>query len=250
MKIISWNVAGLRACLNKGLDRFFYEEDADIYCFEESKVLDEQNPFHPPFYNEYLFPAKRKGYSGVIIYSKIKPLNIKYGIDDEEYDSEGRVITLEFDKFFLVAAYVPNSKRELERLESRMRFEDLMRNYLIKLKEKKHVIYCGDLNVAHQEIDIKNPSSNHHSAGFTDQEREKFSKLLESGFIDTFRYLRPSEIKYTWWSYIGNARSKDVGWRIDYFVVDKDFIKNVKNFKTYSDILGSDHCPIGIEIDI
>ena len=249
MKIISWNVAGLRACLNKGLDRFFSEEKADIYCFQETKVLEEQNPFHPLGYNEYLFPAERKGYSGVMIYSKLEPISIKYGIDDSEYDSEGRTITLEFENFYLVNCYVPNAKRDLERMDSRMRFEDLMREYLLNLKSKKNVIYCGDLNVAHEEIDIKNPNTNHFSAGFTDQERDKMTELLNSGFIDTYRYFNPNEVKYTWWSYMFQSRSKNIGWRIDYFIVNKDFIKNVKNTMIYTDILGSDHCPIGIEID-
>ncbi len=249
MKIISWNVAGLRACLNKGLDRFFSSEKADIYCFQETKVLEEQNPFHPLGYKEYLFPAERKGYSGTMIYSKIEPITVKYGIDDTEYDSEGRTITLEFDNFYLVNCYVPNAKRELERMDSRMRFEDLMRNYLLDLSSKKNVIYCGDLNVAHEEIDINNPSTNHFSAGFTDQERNKMTELLNSGFIDTYRYFNPDEVKYTWWSYMFQSRSKDIGWRIDYFIVNKDFIKNVKNVTIYSDVLGSDHCPIGIEID-
>ena len=249
MKIISWNVAGLRACLNKGLDRFFSEEKADIYCFQETKVLEEQNPFHPLGYNEYLFPAERKGYSGVMIYSKLEPINIKYGIDDSEYDSEGRTITLEFENFYLVNCYVPNAKRDLERMDSRMRFEDLIRKYLLDLSSKKNVIYCGDLNVAHEEIDIKNPNTNHFSAGFTDQERDKMTELLNSGFIDTYRYFNPNEVKYTWWSYMFQSRSKNIGWRIDYFIVNKDFIKNVKNTMIYTDILGSDHCPIGIEID-
>ena len=249
MKIISWNVAGLRACLNKGLDRFFSEEKADIYCFQETKVLEEQNPFHPLGYNEYLFPAERKGYSGVMIYSKLEPISIKYGIDDSEYDSEGRTITLEFDNFYLVNCYVPNAKRDLERMDSRMRFEDLIRKYLLDLSSKKNVIYCGDLNVAHEEIDIKNPNTNHFSAGFTDQERSKMTELLNSGFIDTYRYFNPNEVKYTWWSYMFQSRSKNIGWRIDYFIVNKDFIKNVKNTMIYTDILGSDHCPIGIEID-
>ena len=249
MKIISWNVAGLRACLNKGLDRFFSEEKADIYCFQETKVLEEQNPFHPLGYNEYLFPAERKGYSGVMIYSKLKPISIKYGIDDSEYDSEGRTITLEFENFYLVNCYVPNAKRDLERMDSRMRFEDLIRKYLLDLSSKKNVIYCGDLNVAHEEIDIKNPNTNHFSAGFTDQERNKMTELLNSGFIDTYRYFNPNEVKYTWWSYMFQSRSKNIGWRIDYFIVNKDFIKNVKNTMIYTDILGSDHCPIGIEID-
>ena len=249
MKIISWNVAGLRACLNKGLDRYYSEEKADIYCFQETKVLEEQNPFHPLGYNEYLFPAERKGYSGVMIYSKLEPISIKYGIDDSEYDSEGRTITLEFDNFYLVNCYVPNAKRDLERMDSRMRFEDLIRKYLLDLSSKKNVIYCGDLNVAHEEIDIKNPNTNHFSAGFTDQERGKMTELLNSGFIDTYRYFNPNEVKYTWWSYMFQSRSKNIGWRIDYFIVNKDFIKNVKNTMIYTDILGSDHCPIGIEID-
>ena len=249
MKIISWNVAGLRACLNKGLDRFFSEEKADIYCFQETKVLEEQNPFHPLGYNEYLFPAERKGYAGVMIYSKLEPISIKYGIDDSEYDSEGRTITLEFENFYLVNCYVPNAKRDLERMDSRMRFEDLIRKYLLNLSSKKNVIYCGDLNVAHEEIDIKNPNTNHFSAGFTDQERGKMTELLNSGFIDTYRHFNPNEVKYTWWSYMFQSRSKNIGWRIDYFIVNKDFIKNVKNTMIYTDILGSDHCPIGIEID-
>ena len=249
MKIISWNVAGLRACLNKGLDRFFSNEKADIYCFQETKVLEEQNPFHPLGYNEYLFPAERKGYSGTMIYSKIKPLNVVYGLNDQEYDSEGRTITLEFDNFYLVNCYVPNAKRDLERMDSRMRFEDLMRNYLLKLTKHKNVIYCGDLNVAHEEIDIKNPNTNHFSAGFTDQERNKMTELLNSGFIDTYRYYNPNEVKYTWWSYMFQARSKDIGWRIDYFIVNKDFINNIKKTMIYTDVLGSDHCPIGIEVE-
>ena len=248
MKLISWNVAGLRACLNKGFDRFFELENADIYCLQETKVLEEQNPFHPLGYNEYLYPAEKKGYSGTMIYSKIKPLSVKYGIDDLEYDSEGRTITLEFDNFYLVNCYVPNAKRELERMDSRMRFEDLMRDYLLDLKSKKNVIYCGDLNVAHEEIDIKNPKTNHFSAGFTDQERGKMTELLNSGFIDTYRYFNPEEVKYTWWSYMFQSRLKDIGWRIDYFIVNQEFIDNVISTKIYSDVLGSDHCPIGIEI--
>ena len=248
MKIISWNVAGLRACLNKGLDRFFEEEKADIYCFQESKVTEEQNPFHPLRYKEYLYPAEKKGYSGTLIYSKVEPLSVTYGIGDEEYDSEGRTITLEFDDFYLVTCYVPNSKRELIRLDSRMRFEDLMRNYLNSLREKKNVIYCGDLNVSHQEIDIKNPDSNRRNAGFTDEERGKMTELLDSGFVDTFRYLYPTEVKYSWWSYMRNARSKNIGWRLDYFIVNKEFIDRVVDSKILSDIEGSDHCPIELEI--
>lgn len=248
MKIISWNVAGLRACLNKGLDRFFDEEKADIYCFQESKVTEEQNPFHPLMYKEYLYPAERKGYSGTLIYSKVEPISVVYGIGDSEYDGEGRTITLEFDDFYLVNCYVPNAKRGLERLDSRMRFEDLMRDYLSKLKKKKNVVYCGDLNVAHEEIDIKNPKSNRGNAGFTDEERSKMTELLKAGFIDTYRYLNPEGTKYTWWSYMGRARENDTGWRIDYFIVNKEFINSVKDIKIYSDVMGSDHCPIGIEL--
>ena len=248
MKIVSWNVAGLRACLNKGLDRFVAEDKADIYCFQETKITEEENPFHPLGYREYLYPAEKKGYSGTMIYSKVEPLSVKYGIDDLEYDSEGRTITLEFEDFYLVNCYVPNSKRGLLRLDSRMRFEELMKKYLLDLKSKKNVIYCGDLNVAHEEIDIKNPSTNHFSAGFTDEERDKMTKLLEAGFIDTYRYFNPDTIKYSWWSYMHQARSKDIGWRIDYFIVNKEFINNVTNTMIYTDTLGSDHCPIGVEI--
>ncbi len=249
MRIISWNVAGLRACLNKGFDQFFEQEKADIYCLQETKVLESENPFHPHGYYEYLYPAEKKGYSGTMIYTKQKPLSVSYGIGVEEYDKEGRTITLEYENFYLVNCYVPNSKRELERLPSRMIFEDEIRQYLNDLRKKKNVIYCGDLNVAHEEIDIKNPKTNHFSAGFTDEERNKMTELLNSGFIDTYRYYNPEEIKYTWWSYMHNARSKDIGWRIDYFIVNKEFISKVKNTKIYSEVLGSDHCPIEIEIE-
>lgn len=248
MKIISWNVAGLRACLNKGLDRFIAEEKADIYCFQESKVTEEQNPFHPLGYKEYLYPAVKKGYSGTLIYTKIEPISVKFGIGDEEYDNEGRTITLEFEKFYLVNCYVPNVKRKLERMDSRMRFEDLIREYLVNLSKKKNIIYCGDLNVAHEEIDIKNPKTNHFSAGFTDQERNKMTQLLSAGFIDTYRYYNPKTVKYTWWSYMHQARMKDIGWRIDYFIVNKEFIDSITKTKIYSEVLGSDHCPIGIEV--
>lgn len=248
MKIVSWNVAGLRACLNKGLDRFVAEDKADIYCFQESKVTEEENPFHPLGYREYLYPAEKKGYSGTMIYSKVEPLSVKYGIDDEEYDSEGRTITLEFEDFYLVNCYVPNSKRGLLRLDSRMRFEEIIKKYLLDLRSKKNVVYCGDLNVAHEEIDIKNPSTNHFSAGFTDEERQKMTELLEAGFIDTYRYFNPDIQKFSWWSYMHQARAKDIGWRIDYFIVNKEYIDNVTNAMIYTDTLGSDHCPIGIEI--
>ncbi len=248
MKIISWNVAGMRACHTKGLEDFFIKENADIYCFQETKVLPEQVPMHIEGYEEFLYPAEKKGYSGVMVYSKIKPESVKYGIDVEEYDREGRVITLEYKDFFLVNCYVPNSKRELERLSSRIEFEDIMREYLCSLAKKKHVVYCGDLNVAHGEIDIKNPKTNHMSAGFTDEERGKTTELLASGFADTYRRLYPEEVKYSWWSYMRNAREKNIGWRLDYFIVDEAHMPSVADSLIYNDVFGSDHCPVGLII--
>ena len=247
MKIISWNVAGLRACYKKGLEEFFLYELPDMFCMQETKVLEKENPLHIEGYKEYLYPAEKKGYSGTMIYSKIEPLSIKYGIGIEEFDSEGRVITLEYDNFYLVNAYVPNSKRELERLNERMYFEDEMRKYLKNLN--KNVIYCGDLNVAHEEIDIKNAKTNTRSAGFTIEERNKMTELLESGFIDTFRYLYPDTIKYSWWSYMGGARAKNVGWRLDYFIVNNEYINKVKDSLILNEIMGSDHCPIKLIIE-
>lgn len=247
MKIISWNVAGLRACYKKGLEEFFLSELPDMFCMQETKVLEKENPLHIEGYKEYLYPAEKKGYSGTMIYSKIEPLSIKYGIGIEEFDSEGRVITLEYDNFYLVNAYVPNSKRELERLNERMYFEDEMRKYLKNLN--KNVIYCGDLNVAHEEIDIKNAKTNTRSAGFTIEERNKMTELLESGFTDTFRYLYPDTIKYSWWSYMGGARAKNVGWRLDYFIVNNEYINKVKDSLILNEIMGSDHCPIKLIIE-
>lgn len=248
MKIISWNVAGLRACLKKGLIEFFEKENADIFCIQESKLTEEQNTFHPEGYYEYLFPAIKKGYSGTLVYSKVEPVSVKFGIDDEEYDGEGRVITLDYKEFYLVNVYVPNIKRDLSRMESRMRFEDLFREYLGKLKTIKNVVVCGDFNVAHQEIDIKNYKANIGNAGFTYEERGKMTELLESGYIDSFRYFNPDLASYTWWSYMGNARAKNIGWRIDYFLVNEKMINNVKKTMIYTEIYGSDHCPIGIEL--
>lgn len=247
MKIISWNVAGLRACYKKGLEEFFLSELPDMFCMQETKVLEKENPLHIEGYKEYLYPAEKKGYSGTMIYSKIEPLSIRYGIGIEEFDNEGRVITLEYDNFYLVNAYVPNSKRELERLNERMYFEDEMRKYLKNLN--KNVIYCGDLNVAHEEIDIKNAKTNTRSAGFTIEERNKMTELLESGFIDTFRYLYPDAIKYSWWSYMGGARAKNVGWRLDYFIVNNEYINKVKDSLILNEIMGSDHCPIKLIIE-
>ncbi len=246
MKIISWNVAGLRACYTKGLLDFVIKENADIYCFQETKVLPEQVPMHIDGYGEFLYPAEKKGYSGVMVYSRVKPLQVTYGIGVEEYDKEGRVITLEYEDFYLIACYVPNSKRELERLPSRMEFEDIMRAYLKRLSENKHVVYCGDLNVAHEEIDIKNPKTNRFSAGFTDEERGKMTELLGAGFADTFRRFYPEEVKYTWWSYMRQAREKNIGWRLDYFIVDEAFMPHVRDSLIYGDVMGSDHCPVGI----
>ncbi len=246
MKIISWNVAGMRACYTKGLETFVLQENADIYCFQETKVLPEQVPMHLEGYEEYLYPAEKKGYSGVMVYTKHHPLQVTYGIGIEEYDREGRVLTLEFDTFYLVACYVPNAKKELERLDSRMVFEDSMRAYLLTLSAQKHVVYCGDLNVAHAEIDIKNPQTNHMSAGFTDAERDKMTELLSAGFVDTYRHFYPREVKYTWWSYMRQAREKNIGWRLDYFIVDTGLLESVQDARIYSDVLGSDHCPVGI----
>ncbi len=246
MKIISWNVAGMRACYAKGMEDFVRAEAADIYCFQETKVLPEQVPLHIEGYEEYLYPAEKKGYSGVMVYTRVHPTRVTYGIGVEEYDKEGRVITLEYDSFYLIACYVPNSKRELERLNSRMAFEDIMRAYLSGLAAEKHVVYCGDLNVAHEEIDIKNPKTNRRSAGFTDEERGKMTELLAVGFVDTYRRLYPDAVQYTWWSYMHNAREKNIGWRLDYFIVDEAFMPAVRDALIYGDVMGSDHCPVGI----
>lgn len=249
MKLVSWNVAGFRACLKKGFEDFFTKVDADIFCVQESKLTKEQLEFYPKGYNEYLYSAEKKGYSGTLVYSKVKPLSISFGIGEEEYDKEGRTITLEFDSFFLVNSYVPNVKRDLSRMDSRMHFEDIMRDYLKKLENDKPVIICGDFNVAHNEIDIKNSKANIGNAGFTNEERNKFTELLDSGFVDTFRHFNPNTANaYTWWSYMKNAREKNIGWRIDYFLVSKSFLESVTNPVIYNDIYGSDHCPIGLEI--
>ena len=249
MKIISWNVAGFRAVLKKGFEDFFDAQDADIFCINESKVLEDQFDYRPEGYYMYLNPAEKKGYSGVLVFSKIEPLNVTYGMGIEEHDHEGRMITLEYKDFYLVSVYVPNVKRELERLDYRMVWEDDFRSYVKKLEKKKPVVICGDMNVAHEEIDIKNAKANIGNAGFTYEERGKMTDLLDSGFIDTYRYYNPESELYTWWSYIGKAREKDVGWRIDYFLVSKDIINKVKKTYIFRDIMGSDHCPIGIDID-
>lgn len=250
MKIISWNVAGFRAALKKGFEDFFREENADVYCLQEVKAEREQIPFDPEGYELYLNPAEKKGYSGTLIYTRVKPLNVTYGIGKEDYDNEGRVITAEFEDFYLVTQYVPNVKRDLSRMDYRMSWEDEMRSYLKKLEEKKPVVMCGDLNVAHNEIDIKNAKSNIGNAGFTYEERGKFTELLAAGFIDTYRHYHPDQGDiYTWWSYIGNSRSRNIGWRIDYFVVSESFIDSVTDTMIYDQVMGSDHCPIGIEVN-
>lgn len=251
MKIISWNVAGFRACLKKGFEDFFEKIDADIYCLQEVKAEKDQIDFDPSGYYCYLNPAERKGYSGTLIYTKEKPLSVKFGIGIDEHDHEGRVITAEYDNFYLVNQYVPNVKRDLSRLDYRMVWEDDFKKYLKELEKNKPVVVCGDFNVAHTEKDIKNAKANIGNAGFTYEERGKFTKLLESGFIDTFRYYNPDVIdKYSWWSYMGKAREKNVGWRIDYFIVSKDIIENVSNPVIYDEVFGSDHCPIGIDLKL
>ena len=255
MKLISWNVNGLRAAITKGFADFFNEVNADIFCIQETKMQEEQitdeirNIFKE--YYSYWNSALKKGYSGTAVFTKEKPINVTYGIGIEEHDKEGRVITLEYKEFYLVDCYTPNSKRELERLDYRQIWEDEIRKYLIKLDKEKPVIYCGDLNVAHEEIDLKNPKTNTNNAGFTIEERTKMTKLLESGFVDTFRFLYPDkEDAYTWWSYMFHAREKNVGWRIDYFITSKSISNKIVESTIYSDILGSDHCPIGLEINI
>ena len=253
MKLISWNVNGLRAVINKGFEDFFKEMNADVFCIQETKMQKEQidDNMNQIFKNYYSYwnSAVKKGYSGTAVFCKNKPISVSYGIGIEEHDQEGRVITLEFDKFYLVNCYTPNSKRELERLDYRMIWEDEFKNYLIKLDNKKPVILCGDLNVAHNEIDLKNPKSNKRNAGFTDEERGKMTDLLNSGFTDSFRFLYPDkENCYSWWSYMFHAREKNAGWRIDYFIVSKSIEDKIKDSHIYSNVMGSDHCPVGLEI--
>ena len=250
MKLISWNVNGIRACQTKGFSDFFKSVDADIFCIQETKCQKDQIDLEFEGYTSYWNSAEKKGYSGTVIFTKRKPIDVTYGIGIEEHDKEGRVITLEFENFYMVNCYTPNSKRELERLDYRQIWEDEFRNYLLKLSKKKSVIICGDLNVAHKEIDLKNPKTNRRNAGFTDEERGKMTELLDSGFIDTFRLIYPDkENAYSWWSYMGRAREKNVGWRIDYFIVSKDMKTQVKDAMIFPEIMGSDHCPVGLEIE-
>ena len=250
MKFISWNVNGFRSCLGKGFGEFFKNEDADFFCIQETKMQPGQAEFDTPGYFQYWYSAEKKGYSGTAIFAKHEPLSVNYGIGIAEHDTEGRAITLEYDKFYLLCVYTPNSQRELARLDYRMTWEDALREYILALDSKKPVIYCGDLNVAHNEIDLKNPKTNHKNAGFTDEEREKFTALLSSGFSDTFRTLYPERVEYSWWSYMMNARAKNIGWRIDYFVVSERIMPKVREAFIKGEIMGSDHCPVGIDIDL
>ncbi len=246
MLCVSWNVNGLRACVKKGFEDFFKEVNADIFAIQETKLQKDQIDLEFKGYTSYYNDAIKKGYSGVAVYTKLKPMNVAYGLGIEEHDQEGRVITLEFQNFYFVACYTPNSKRGLERLDYRMIWEDDFRKYVNDLKAKKHVLICGDLNVAHSEIDLKNDKTNHGNSGFTDEERQKMGELLDSGFIDTFRYKYPTSETYSWWSYMFKAREKNAGWRIDYFLASQSLKDKIQDAYIYTDVLGSDHCPVGL----
>lgn len=251
MKLISWNVNGLRAAVTKGFMESFEKLDADMFCLQETKLQPHQIELELPGYEQYWNSAVKKGYSGTAIFTRVKPLNVTYGIGIEEHDQEGRVITAEYDNFYLVTCYTPNSQRELARLEYRMTWEDAFRAYLLELDAKKPVILCGDLNVAHNEIDLKNPKTNRKNAGFTDEEREKMTELLNAGFTDTFRKLYPDVTDaYSWWSYMGKVRDRNVGWRIDYFITSARLDKDIVEAKIHPDIFGSDHCPVELEINL
>lgn len=251
MKLISWNVNGLRAAVTKGFMESFEKLDADMFCLQETKLQPHQIELELPGYEQYWNSAVKKGYSGTALFTRVKPLNVTNGIGIEEHDQEGRVITAEYDNFYLVTCYTPNSQRELARLEYRMTWEDAFRAYLLELDAKKLVILCGDLNVAHNEIDLKNPKTNRRNAGFTDEEREKMTELLDAGFTDTFRKLYPDVTDaYSWWSYMGKARDRNVGWRIDYFITSARLDKDIVEAKIHPDIFGSDHCPVELEINL
>lgn len=251
MKLISWNVNGLRAAVTKGFMESFEKLDADMFCLQETKLQPHQIELELPGYEQYWNSAVKKGYSGTALFTRVKPLNVTNGIGIEEHDQEGRVITAEYDNFYLVTCYTPNSQRELARLEYRMTWEDAFRAYLLELDAKKPVILCGDLNVAHNEIDLKNPKTNRRNAGFTDEEREKMTELLDAGFTDTFRKLYPDVTDaYSWWSYMGKARDRNVGWRIDYFITSARLDKDIVEAKIHLDIFGSDHCPVELEINL
>ena len=248
MKFISWNVNGLRACVGKDFENQFKELDADFFCLQETKMQEGQLDLQFEGYESYWNYAEKKGYSGTAIYTKHKPLNVSYGMGVEEHDHEGRIITLEYDQFYLVTCYTPNSQTELKRLDYRMTWEDDFRKFLKSLDAKKPVVICGDLNVAHEEIDIKNPKTNRRNAGFTDEEREKMTVLLNDGFTDSFRYLHPDEVTYSWWSYRFKAREKNAGWRIDYFLVSDRIKEQITEAKIHTEIMGSDHCPVEVDL--
>ena len=251
MKFISWNVNGLRACVQKGFLEFFHQSDADFFCLQETKLQEGQIQLELPGYAQFWCYAEKKGYSGTAIFAKNTPLSVTYGLDVPELDTEGRLITLEYPGFYLITCYTPNAQQELARLDHRLKWEEAFLAYIRKLDESKPVILCGDLNVAHQEIDLKNPASNRGSAGFSDEERACFSRLLESGFTDTFRYQNPTATgMYSWWSYRFKARENNAGWRIDYFVVSDRLRDRILDTPIYSQILGSDHCPVGLELNI
>ena len=250
-KLISWNVNGLRSCMGKGFMDFFDSVDADIFCLQEIKLSEGQIEWNKENYYSYWNYAEKKGYSGTAVFSKEKPISVKYGIGIDEHDHEGRVITLEFDNLYMVTVYTPNSQRELTRLEYRMKWEDDFRNFLNDLRKTKPVVVTGDMNVAHEEIDLKNPKTNRKNAGFTDEERQKMTELLDSGFIDTFRYFYPdAEQRYSWWSYMFKSREKNAGWRIDYFLASKELEDRLISAEIHDKVLGSDHCPIELVIDL
>lgn len=250
MKLISWNVAGFRSCYKKGFAEFFESIHADIFCVQEAKITDNELEFRPPNYEIYINSAEKKGYSGVIVFSKQKPSKVTYGMGIEEHDKEGRIITLEFKNFYFINVYVPNSKRKLLRLDYRMKWEEDFKKYIQKLEQQKPVIFCGDLNVCHEEIDIANPKTNTRSAGFTIEERNKFTELLNTGYIDTFRYQNPDKVSYTWWSYFRESRKRNIGWRLDYFIISKKLLPNFKKAYIFNEVYGSDHCPIGLELEM
>ena len=250
MKLISWNVNGLRACVGKNFYEAFKDLDADVFCLQETKMQEGQLAVDLPGYQQYWNYAEKKGYSGTAIFTRKAPLDVTYGIGQEVHDHEGRVITLEFDDFYMITVYTPNAQDGLKRLSYRMEWEDAFREYLLSLKEKKPVIVCGDMNVAHEEIDLKNPKTNHQNPGFTDEEREKMTALLNAGFIDTFRFLYPETETYSWWSYRFHAREKNVGWRIDYFLASEELRDRIKDAVIHTDIFGSDHCPVELQVEI
>lgn len=249
MKLISWNVNGIRAAYRKGFNEFFDDVNADIFCIQETKMQEGQLDLTKEGYHVYLNSAERKGYSGTAVWTKKEPISVTKGIGIEEHDNEGRVLTLEYDNFYLVNVYTPNSKRELERLDYRVVWETEFRNYLQELRKRKPIILCGDLNVAHKELDVKNDKANRGSAGFTDEERRELENLLNLKYIDTYRHFYPEKEKYSWWSYFGKAREKNVGWRIDYFIVSDELKDNLKDAYIFDDIYGSDHCPVGLELE-